>query len=77
MFFTLQDHSDLGTSDLLGACVDQCRGSMTPKGQANPKESRERRAELWESARETGRAEGVPKDSSEVRSLTESVRESD
>ena len=39
---------------------------MTTEGQANPKESRERRAELWESARGTGRAE-VPKDGGKVR----------
>ena len=58
MFFTLQDHSDSGMSDLLGACVDQCRDSMTTEGQANPKESRERRMELWESAQGTGRVEG-------------------
>ena len=45
-------------SDLLGACVDQCRDSVTTEGQANPKESRERRAKLWESARGTGRAVG-------------------
>ena len=31
---------------------------MTPEGHANPKESREQRAELWELARGTGRAEG-------------------
>ena len=58
MFFTLQDHSDSRTSDLLGACVDRCRDSVTTKGQTNPKESRERRTEVWESARGTGRAEG-------------------
>ena len=45
MLFTLHDHSDSGTSDLLGVCVDQCRDSVTLEGQANPKESRERRAE--------------------------------
>ena len=39
-------------------CVDRCRDSVTTEGQANPKESRERRAELWELARGTGRAEG-------------------
>ena len=58
MFFTLQDHSDSRMSDLLGVCVDRCQDSATTEGQANPKESRERRAELWESARGTGRAEG-------------------
>ena len=74
MFFTLQDHSDSRTSDLLGACVDRCQDSVTTEGQVNLKESRERRAELWESARGTGR---VPEDGGEVRSLAESVRESD
>ena len=54
MFFTLQDHSDSGTSDLLSTCVDRCQDSMTTEGQANPKESRERRTELWESAQGTG-----------------------
>ena len=46
MFFTLQGHLDLRTSDLLGVCEDWCRDSVTTEGQANPKESRERRAEL-------------------------------
>ena len=41
MFFTLQDHSNRGTSDLLGVCVNWCQDSVTPEGQANPKESRE------------------------------------
>ena len=58
MLFTLQDHSDSRTSDLLGTCVDWCRDSVTTEGQANPKESREWHAELWESARGTGRGEG-------------------
>ena len=31
---------------------------MTTEGQANLKESRERRAELWESAQGTGRVDG-------------------
>ena len=57
MFFTLQDHSDSRMSDLLGACVDRCQDSVTTEGQANPKESRERHAELWESTRGTGRAD--------------------
>ena len=49
--------------------------SVTLEGHANPKESREQRAELWESApRVDG---GVPKDGDEVRLLTESVSESD
>ena len=45
-------------SDLLGACVDRCQDSVTTEGQANLKESRERRAELWELARGTGRVDG-------------------
>ena len=48
----------LEASDLLSAFVDRCRDSVTQEGQANPKESRERRAELMESTRGTGRAEG-------------------
>ena len=42
----------------LCACVDQCQDSVTLEGQANPKESRERCAELWESARGTRQVEG-------------------
>ena len=38
--------------------VDGWRDSVTSKGQANPKESRERHIELWESAQGTRRAEG-------------------
>ena len=45
-------------SDLLGACVDRCQDSVTTEGQANLKESRERRVELWELARGTGRVGG-------------------
>ena len=45
-------------SDLLGAYVDRCRDLMTLERQANSKERRERRAELWESARKTGRTKG-------------------
>ena len=42
-------------SNLLGVCVDRCRDSVTPKGQANSKESRERRAEPggWDKRRGT------------------------
>ena len=64
-----------GTSDLLGACVDRCRDSVTPEGQANSKESRERRGALGVGPGD-GTSRGVPKDGGEVRSLTESVRES-
>ena len=63
-------------SDLLGACVDQCRDSLTTEGQANPKESRERRGALGVGPGDRTSI-GVPKDDAEVRSLTESVRESD
>ena len=58
MFFTLQGYSDSRMNNLLGVCVDRCRDSVTSEGQANPKESRERRARLWESAQGTGRVEG-------------------
>ena len=58
MFSTLQDYSVSGMNDLLGACVDQCRDLVTSEGQANPKESREKYTELWESVRGTGQAEG-------------------
>ena len=37
----------------LGACVDWCEDSVTPKGQANPKGSKELHVELWELAQGT------------------------
>ena len=50
---------------------------MTLEGQANPIESRKRRTELWESAPGDGMSGGVAKDGGKIRSLTESVRDSD
>ena len=61
-------------SDVLGACMDQWRDSVTSERQTDPKGSRERHAELCESTRGDGMSSNVPKDDGEVRSLTKRVR---
>ena len=66
---------ELGDERLTWCVCGSVPRLVTLEGQANSKESRERRGALGVGPGD-GTSRGVPKDGGEVRSLTESVRES-